>query len=289
MWRSEIARSAIAGNYRRYVWFVAWPLILLAVFCSCVRGSAPGGEAGQTVQREVTAYGATAILAFITAAPSDVDELNGIFGDLVKPPTGQHGIPLPRRTVLASFPSAKQLGGKNNSDVWQVQLSTVTPDGPETWQIAVRVYPSGDRALSLPGVIPPLPSGPAVAVNAADTIDVTANSGVAVTLRDFFNAWLCGQGDVSRLADTSTVPTFSAPPYSRAQLIGAYAGTQVPQQPGGSITVGVIVWGTKTWTDQLSYTLTLTATAGRWVVTDVSARPLVREVNNNNPAGTAGQ
>lgn len=287
LWRSEIARTAIAQNYQRYVWFVAWPLILLAVFAGCVRSAPTDGQADQTERQQVTDYGAVAILSFVTATPADSAKLSAIYGELIKPPEGQQGIPLPRRTVLASFASAEPPASKDDS--WWVTLSTITADGQESWQVPVQVFPSGPRVLQLPGVVPGVSAGPAVAVKAAAPIDVTAkDEAIAVTLRDFFDAWLTGRGDLGRVADTATVPAFSAPPYTRAQLVQAYAGSQIPQQPEGTITAGVTVWATKTSTDQLSYTVTLTAAAGRWVVSDIAAHPLVTETKGDTPAVTAG-
>lgn len=289
MWRSEIARSAITDKYQRYVWWVAWPLILLAVFSGCARScSAPAATTSQTVQQEIITYGSTAILAFLTATPADADELTAIFGDLTKPASGQEGIPLPRRTVLASFASAKPFGGKENSTDWLVKLTAVTPEGPETWQLPVRIFGSAYRPTQLPGVVPGLASGPPITVNAAAPIDVKSDSAVATTLRDFFSAWMTGSGDLGRVADITRVPAFASSPFSRVRLIEAYAGGQIPQQPEGDLTAGVIVWGTNTQTVQLSYTLTLTASAGRWVVSNISAVPSVREEKANSPTTPAG-
>jgi hypothetical protein len=277
MWRSEIARSAIAQNYHRYVWFAAWPLILLALFSSC--GGHSGSDAGpdRTVQDEVTTYGATAVLSYLTATPGDGDRLSAIFGDLIAPPAGQQAIPLPRLSVLTSFANAKPAAQQGD---WEVRVTAITTDGPSTWLVPVRASGAGYRPLQLPGLVPGLASGPAVTPNASGPIDVEADSAIAVTLRDFFDAWLTGKGDLSRVADTTAVPAFTTPPFSKVQVLEAYAGSEIPQQPQGDLTVAVIVWATKTQTSQNSYTLKLTASAGRWVVTDVSATPPVREEKN---------
>lgn len=276
MWRSDIARSAFAQNYHRYVWFAAWPLILLALFSSCgSHGSVAGPDT--TVQDEVTTYGSTAVLAYLTATPGDGDKLSAIYGELIAPPAGQQAIPLPRLSVLTSFAHAKPAAQQGD---WEVRVTAITADGPSTWLLPVRSSAAGYRALQLPGMVPGLTTGPAVTPDAAGTIDVKADSAVAVTLRDFFDAWLAAKGDLSRVADTTSVPAFPAPPFSKVQVLQAYAGSEVPQQPQGDLTVAVIVWGTKTQTSQNSYTLKLTASAGRWVVTDVSATPAVRQEKN---------
>jgi len=301
MWRSEIARSTFTENYQRYAWWVAWPLILLAVFSGCARScSAPEQTTSQSAQQEITTYGATAILAYLTATPSDGDKLAVMFGELTKPPSGQQGVPLPRRTVLASFASAEPLGSEANPSDWRVELTAITTDGTETWQVPVRSFGASYRATQLPGLVPGLASGPPISVNAAAPIEVCdpgksrqgegpcTDSPVAATLRDFFTSWLTGSGDLARVADTSRVPAFGSAPFSRVQLVEAYAGSQIPQQPEGDLTVSVIVWGAKTKTVQLSYTLNLTASAGRWVVSDISAAPTVREENNDSPTAPAG-
>lgn len=281
MWRSEIARSAITENYHRYVWFLAWPLIMLALIGSCAGRSTPNAGPDQTVQDEVTRFGASAILAYITTSPTDVGKLTPIFGEFIKAPANQHAVPLPRLTVSASFASAKPTKDAPEG-FWDVSLTAATTDGAVTYLMPVRKSASGYRALQLPGVIPGPAQGPAVAVNAAAPIDVNSDAAVAVTLRDFFTAWMTGKGDLSRVADTKTVPVFATPPFIKVQLMTAYAGSQIPQQPEGELTTGVIVWGTKTQTTQLSYTLKLTASAGRWVVADIAAQPLTREEKGNS-------
>ncbi|MGD9622192.1 MAG: conjugal transfer protein [Mycolicibacterium sp.] len=284
MWRSEIARSATTQYYHRYVWFLAWPLILMALFSSCGGHSVHDAGPDATVKDQVTTYGATAILSFITASPADAAELTAIFGELIKPPAGQQSIPLPHQTVLASFASAKQQG---KSDDWLVELTAITTDGPTHWQVPVRVSSSRYRVTQLPGITPGLPTGPAVAVNAAAPVDVNSDAPVSVTLRDFFTAWLTGTGDLGRVADTTAVQRFATPPFTRVKVMEAYAGAQIPQQPQGDLTVGVVVWGMNTQTTQSSYTLKLTASAGRWVVSDVAAQPSVRTENTSStsPAG----
>lgn len=284
MWRSEIARSTIVAKYHRYVWFVAWPLIIAALFSSCTGHVAPSAGPDTTVHDRVTAYGASAILSFITAGPADASELTAIFGELIKPPTGQQSIPLPRQTVAASFASAKQQATPND---WLVELTAITPDGPVHWQVPVRVFDAGYRVTQLPGIVPGPPTGPAVTVNAAAPVDVGSDAPVAVTLRDFFTAWLTGTGDLGRVADTTAVPRFAAAPFSRVKVMQAYAGSQIPAQPQGDLTVGATVWGMNTQTTQLSYTLKLTASADRWVVSDVAAQPPVRAESGSStsPAG----
>lgn len=299
LWRSEIARSAIAQNYQRYAWFVAWPLILLALVGSCSRScSTPDTAASPDFVDAVTAAGANATLAYLTAGPGDAERLKSIFGaNLIKAPEGQQGIPLPRKTVLSSTASAKRIDGEEgkppdgkDGSVWLVKVSIVTPDGSEEWQTTMRATKGpAFRPVELPGVRPADPSGPEVAAVAVSTLDVKCadtkeNTGckdsdkaIVVTLRDFFDAWLCGKGDLARVADTSKVEAFGTPPYSSARLVSVAAAAAVPNKVEGQLPIKVIVWGTKTSTEQNSYTLTLTASAGRWVVTDIAAPPPLKE------------
>lgn len=291
LWRSEIARSAITQNYQRYVWFVAWPLILLALVGSFAR-SCSTPEAGDSLDfvDAVTASGANATLAYLTAGPGDAERLKAIYGTkLIKAPEGQQGIPLPRKTVLSSTSSAKKLDS-NDDSLWLVKVSIVTPDGSEEWQTKMRATKGpAVRPVELPGRRPEDPAGPEVAVTAVSTLDVKcadpkgndgckdSDKAIVVTLRDFFDAWLCGKGDLARVADTGKVPAFRTPPYSTARLVSATAAASVPNKIEGTLPIQVVVWGAKTSTEQNSYTLTLTASAGRWVIADIASPPPVTE------------
>jgi hypothetical protein len=282
MWRSEIARSAIMQKYQRYVWFVAWPLIVLAVIGGCSRSCSSGaGVGGGDLAGQVAAYGSNAVLTYLTAGAGDRDRLAGIYGDdLIKAPEGQQGIPLPGKTVLSSTATAKPAGGDDHS-LWEVSVNAVTPDGFEVWSTMVRAS-NGPRfrVLKLPGHQADPPAGPPIAPATVTAIDVKSDTPLASTLRDFFDAWLCGKGDLRRVADVSTVQPFAAAPYSKVQVISAAADGQLPDEAEGALNVEVIVWGTKTSTEENSYTLTLTAQAGRWVVTNTAAPPLVKGAAN---------
>lgn len=286
MWRSELATSALGDKYRRYVWFVAWPLILLALFSSCSGRSGPSAGPDTTVQDAVRAFGATAILTYLTATPADGAKLAAIYGEeLLKPPQGQQSIPLPRLNVLTSVAEAKPAATRGD---WEVHLTAVTATDSQTFMVMVRVIDSGYRPLGLPGLTPGPAVGPAITVNQAAAVDVKSESAVAVTLRDFFDAWLAGKGDLGRVADTKTVTAFSTPPFGSVQVMAAYAGGQIPEQPSGDLVVGATVWGMHTQTYQLSYTLKLTASAGRWVVTDIAATPPVSEAKSTSQTPSSG-
>jgi hypothetical protein len=95
-----------------------------------------------------------------------------------------------------------------------------------------------------------------------------------VTLRDFFAAWLTGHGDLSRVADTTAIPLFATPPYASVQVLSASTGTALPQDVSGSLAVAVTVLATETASAEISYTLQLSASAGRWIVSSVSAAPI---------------
>lgn len=291
MWRSDIARTAIAQNYQRWSWFVAWPLILLALIGACSRScSDPETAVTPDERAAISAKGTEATLAYLTAGPGDADRLAEIFGeDLIKAPAGQQGIPLPRKTVLSSTSWAKKIESGDGSQ-WLVMVGIVTPDGSEQWQTKVRLTAGGAvRVVELPGHRPQDPAGPHVAAVAVSTLDVKcadpavrdgckeSDKAIVMTLRDFFDAWLCGKGDLARVADLGKVPAFVKPPYSRVQIVSATAAAAVPTTTEGTLPIQVIVWGTKTSTEENSYTLTLTASAGRWVITDIASPAPVKE------------
>lgn len=286
MWRSEETKSAAGEVYRRYAPFVMWPLLLLALFSSCSGRSGTTAAPDTTVQDAVRSYGATAILTYLTATPADGAKLAAIYGDdLIKPPAGQKSIPLPRLNVLASFALAKPSGTQGD---WLVTLTAITDGDTETFMVPIHPAGTGYRPTALPGKMPGTVTGPEVTVNESVPVDVKSASAVATTLRDFFNAWLAGQGDLGRVADTTSVPAFATPPFGSVQVMEAAAAQQVPEQPTGDLTVGVTVWGMHTQTYQLSYTLKLTASAGRWVVTDIAAAPPVTDAKKNSPTPTSG-
>lgn len=287
MWRSELAKSALGDKYRRYVWFAAWPLIMLALFSSCSGRSGPSAGLDGTVHDEVQAFGAGAILTYLTATPADGAKLAAIYGDeLIKPPEGQQSIPLPRLNVLTSNGAAEPAATQGD---WKVYLTAVTDSDTETYMVMVRAFGSGYRPLGLPGLMPGPAVGPALTVTQGAVVDVKSDSAVAVTLRDFFDAWLAGKGDLGRVADTKTVAAFGTPPFGSVEVMAAYAGEQIPQQPSGDLVVGATVWGMHTQMSQLSYTLKLTASAGRWVVTDIAATPPVSETKSSSQTPQSGR
>jgi hypothetical protein len=274
VWRSEIAKTEIGALYQRYVWFVVWPLLIFLLIGACSRSCSPPAGDSDTTRVSASAYGAAAVLAYLTASPADLGKLTAIFGVLVKTPDGQ-GFPLPQETVVAAFTSGTepQDVGKGRSG-WLVKETVITADGVQEWQVPVVSDGTGYRAVTLPGVIPAPPTSASIPSGASEKIEVSNNSELSVTLRDFFAAWLTGHGDLSRVADTTAIPVFATPPYASVQVLSASTGTALPQDVSGSLSVAVTVLATETASAEISYTLQLSASAGRWIVSSVSAAPI---------------
>lgn len=286
MWRSELAKTEFRQQYNRYVWFVVWPVLIYLMVMSCSGPSGSGTGEDTTVRDGVTSWGSQAILAYVTASPADGDRLATYYGDLLKPPPGVKGIALPRLHVRASTAYAKPA---DTPDDWNVYVTVVTDTASPTFMTTVRKYPSGYTVLAVPSQVPGPAAGPAVSVNAGSPVDVAnIKTPLMSTLTDFFNAWLTGNGDLSRVANTSTVPAFVKPPASKVDIKDVTAAEQVPDQPSGDLTVGATVWMTNTGTYQLSYTLKLSASDGRWVVASITATPPVGKAENSSQTPASG-
>lgn len=287
-WRSEAAKSTLSEEHRKYAPYIAYVLILITFWVACTGGCSRGAT-DSTNTSDVKTYGLEALTAFIGASSSDHEAADIYYGALLKPPVVQGtntgssststtgdplptAFPFPNQTVLAVIPSEPtRLGDRPDKSVsWLVSADILTPEGQSTWQQRVLAATDGTyRVDALPGTHPGIPANTPQA-STASLSQLDAKSDVYRTLGDFLSAWLTGSGDLTRVADTTTVAAFKEPPYTSVQIISATANN-VPDKIEGSITVSTSVIVTKTFPMELSYTLAMTAASGRWVVTNASA------------------
>lgn len=294
MWRGNEATSELGKQHNKYVWWIMWPLVLILLARSC------GGGGDQTGISEtsdaVKGFGQSAIVAFVGSSPADTAGAESYYGPLVAPGRDGGGFPYPGETVLgvsARTPKDKgTLSDKSRS--WLVIADVITDEGPQTWQQYVVVTEKNTfRVDGLPGFVPPEKLAPldqiqsqqggqgaqSCANTAAQSNSSTGQQGqgltqdspVCTTLKDFFNAWLTGNGDLTRVANDS-VPTFVTPPFDTVE-IESIKPSNNPDKIEGTITVATTVIATKIKSQKMFYNLTLTGASGRWVVTDASAAP----------------
>jgi hypothetical protein len=285
-------KSELLKQHNTYAWFVGWPLILFAMLSSCTQSCSQGSTASDSAQRDaVQGFGQKAVAAYVSASAVDTAAVDAIYGPLVGAPSDDTGFPFPAETVLAVTAGAACGNGRGSdgqpvqtpklvatktdkSQVWSVNTEVLTGRGDQCWQQQVVVTASGlYRVEGLPGQIPPAPTAlpPSDDEQGHGLAKVEAGSPIYLTVAEFFDAWLTGQGYLSLVA-SDDVRAFSEPPYGSISIDSVNASRQ-PDKPEKSITVAASVLGRKIATEKLTYNLTLTAAAGRWVVTDVAAAP----------------
>lgn len=286
-------RSELLAAHNRYAWLVAWPLILLAVVASCTRSCSGGSPVMDSAERDaVQAFGQKAVKSYVSASPVDMAGVEAIYGPLVAAPSDDAGFPFPAETVVSVTAGTGCLGGstadgrpvqtpellatrEDKTKVWIVRADVLTDSADQCWQQQVVTAAGGAyRVDGLPGRIPaaPIASPPLRQEEQGHGLTrVESGSQIYTTVAEFFDAWLAGQGDFSRLAG-DTVRAFSEPPYGSISVDEVSASRQ-PDKPDKSVNVAASITATKIAKMKLFYNLTLTAVGGRWVVTDVSAAP----------------
>lgn len=167
---------------------------------------------------------------------------------------------------------------------WAVTISaTVTDDRNVTavryFQVPVRYDRGTLSALLLPTPIAP----PPVAVGASNgyRAQVDPTSPLGLTVGQFLSAYAAGAADVSRyLTPGITLAPLTPAPYSsvRVNEIRAAGSDQPPfEVPQDGTRVRVLALASGVVTDRqssiLSYSLTLTARAGRWEITAIDPVP----------------
>lgn len=279
MWRSQEMQSELLSLHNRYAWFVVYPLLLLALIGACgrdsgvVQDSASEGDVRDTGQEAVTAY--------VSATTTDSAAAEQIYGSLVTPVKAADGqeepFPFPGLTVLAASSSKPELKEtrSDKTKIWAVDVHVLTDAGALTYEQSVaETADQAYRVDALPGLMPPPRRAevPETQQATANFAGVDPGTSVYTTVHDFFAAWLTGDGDISRVADT-TVPLFPEPPYSTVTLETVNA-SKVPDKIEGSITVVASLIAERIVPEKLNYNLTLTGASGRWVVTDATAVPV---------------
>lgn len=280
MWRSQEMQSELLTLHNRYAWFVVYPLLLLALIGACGRGSdvvdnsVSEGDVRDTGQEAVTAY--------VSATTTDSAAAEQLYGPLVAPVKAADGqtqpFPFPGLTVLAASSGKPELKEtrSDKTKIWAVDVHVLTDAGALTYEQSVAE--TGDQAFrvdALPGLMPPPRRAevPETQQAIANFVGVDPDTAVYTTVRDFFAAWLTGDGDISRVADTATVALFPESPYSSVTLETVNA-SKVPDKVEGSITIVVSLIAERIAPEKLNYNLTLTGASGRWVVTDATAVPV---------------
>lgn len=286
VWRSKEMQSELLTLHSRYAWFVVYPLLILALIAAC--GGRSDGAGDSSSDENIRDTGRAAVEAYVSATATDSAAAEEVYGPLVAPPKTsdgqQQGFPFPGLTVLSASAGTPRLveTRPDKTTIWAVEVHVITDTGMRTYEqrVAETVEPAY-RVEGLPGRVPPprrapMPDKPLTdqqfAEVRADTPEHSTAHDAYSTVKDFFDAWLAGKGDVKRLADAS-VPLFEQPPYSEVVLTSVSA-SKMPNKIDGSITVSATVIATDAAPEELHYTLTLTGASGRWVVTDVTAVPV---------------
>ena len=268
-------KSELLNQHNRYAWLLAWPLILLAVLLSCTQ-SGDASTPDTTERDAVAGFGQKAITAYVTASPVDPAAAVALYGALVATSRGQGGFPFPAERVLAVIGRTPKLQATrtDKTRVWTVSADVLTGSGAQGWQQQVVITAEGIyRVEGLPGRIPLTPTAAPDQNNEQghELTRVDPGSPAYTTVSDFFAAWLTGKGYLSRVADQS-IAAFTTPPYIKTTLESVSASRDT-EKIEKSVTVNAVISVQKTTVTKLSYTLTLAAVGGRWVVSDVTAAP----------------
>lgn len=275
MWRSAEMRKELGALHSRYAWIIIWPVVLFLLVKSC-SGATHTATPDTDRLDNVSRFGVAAVSAYVSASAASNSSAESIYGKLVSAPSEQESFPFPDETILgisAGTPKLKS-SESNKSEVWSVPVDVTTDDGTQTWLQYVTITTAGVLSVQdLPGLLPPPKSAdkPADSVSGKGLTQVDAGSRIYISAHDFLTAWLTGNGDISRLAESS-VPTFGKPPCDSIDKLTVDA-TDQSQKVEGQITAATTMNCVSATTIKLHYNLILTGASGRWVVSDIAAAP----------------
>ena len=152
--------------------------------------------------------------------------------------------------------------------------TTSLPAGTRFFSVGVAESGHGWTATGLPSLIaaPPEVDAPALLVDRRDGLNV--EPGVGELLKQFFAAYLAGDGDLTRyVAPALEIVAIEPPPFAEVEVMAAASGE--PSDDVTPVSVRVRGTGSDDRTQLLEYSLMVSQRDGRWEVSDLLPAPLL--------------
>ncbi|MBA3019635.1 conjugal transfer protein [Propionicimonas sp.] len=167
--------------------------------------------------------------------------------------------------------------------VWAVTVAATVTDARMVsrrfFTLPVQVAGSTVSAVAMPAEVPS--TALAAAAPALDySVAVPPSSPVVTTSTEFLAAYLAGSGDVARVvAPRAAITAVQPAPFTAVRIGSVAAHSEIPDSPADGARVDVLVTAVAQVGGQqavsVQYSLTLTARAGRWEVSQVRSAPLL--------------
>lgn len=231
-------------------------------------------------------YGTRVVLAWLTATRTTSDQALTLLPQL-RPGQLPETAPLVRDAVVSSVTP-----GDLEQGLWSVtvgyDVGTAVPDSDAVlWsrqyaQVVLQVQPSSTgytaAAVSLPSAV----AGPQTAspvVTLGYSAQLSTDDPLLQTASQFLEAYLTGQGDITRVLTPGTeIAAVTPAPYSQITAITGAAVEEDALEPVDGAVAEVLVTAWVTRADetsvQVQYPLQLTARSGRWEVTAIQSTPV---------------
>lgn len=273
--------------WRKAMPWVIYPCALLGGLNACTSAcsSAPA-SVDPVVQRAVEDYGNGATAAYLAATSRDPSPAAAYFD-------------VAQLTALPAVP-AEVIGTRSHAEElspghWSVTTVITDRTGTqESYKLPVVVTGAGAgqrySTVGLPSRRPGLPLGSPAQVQASQEIplgkkgsqgsDTDPNENpAAATVKQFLSAWLTGAGDAQRFAKPGAFTSWDRAPFTSINVESVTTPGNVPSAISGTVKVTATVIAHSRYSQQLTYTLTLTADNGQWVVQSIDDMPPVENTN----------
>lgn len=265
-WRSH--RLKQAG--RRAAPWVIYPAALIGFLnaCSSACTSPPPAVDVNQVLR-MGAYGSSALIAYLESSAADPSPAAKFYD------ASQIAFPPAPAALVCALPEEVDPQGDGTFDV---HVHAIMADGTaQSWRVPILVTGSGDQQRYSTAGGPSTIRGPIAAKPATlkSPHQIPADNPAAATATAFLTAWLTGQNDWQRYARPNAISSWPTAPFTSVTPVAVMASGGAPAKVAGHIDVTAIVLAEDRYNIQQSYTLTLVADNGQWLVEHIKPIPAV--------------
>ncbi|SUA31377.1 Uncharacterised protein [Mycolicibacterium fortuitum] len=263
-WRTYRRKDAA----RKLVPWVIYPAALIGMLNACSSACTPAPKDTNSPQSlAAQECGRNVVSAFLRSSSEDTSPAASYFD------VSQIEFPVKASTVVSASPAPADDKG---AGVWLTTTAVTTAVDTHDWlQFVQLAKDANDKyQCSTIGTPTPFPGnsyGSPVAVDAQQ--DIPEENDAAKTAIGFLRAWLSGDGDPQRFAKRDAFVPWATPPYTNIKVKSITTGGSVPAKPTGQLTVTVTISAQARYPQQLSYTLSMTADNGQWLVDNLKLMP----------------
>ncbi|MCV7002195.1 MULTISPECIES: conjugal transfer protein [Mycolicibacterium] len=263
-WRTYRRKAAA----RKLVPWVIYPAALIGMLNACSSACTPAQQETNSPQSLAAQQcGRNVVTAFLRSSSDDTSPAASYFD------VSQIEFPKKASTIIAASPAP---AGDQGDGAWLTTTAVTTAVDTQNWlQFVQLAKDANDKyqcsTIGTPAPFPGNSYGSPIAVEAQQ--DIPEDNDTAKTAIGFLRAWLSGDGDPQRFAKPDAFEPWLTAPYTSIKVNSITTNGSVPAKPTGKLTVTVSVSAQARYPQQLSYTLSLTADNGQWLVDSLKLMP----------------